>query len=181
MFNTQCEPDRTRRPEAEILEDVAERVATECLRVCPRLPRTLDGKDCAVTGGLLPIVHCGFTDCDWSLKLADMPTDNEKRIEPALEETFRRAVDHPCDQRLREHIMSEHRSCLSDRATPIHWLPSDDSLLWDIYKAALSFRERECIPVAGPSIDRRAFQYTSYVYSDARIRSLICFCCAQIK
>ena len=61
------------------------------------------------------------------------------------------------------NIMSEHRSCLSDRTTPIRLLPLSDSLLWDIYKAALSIRERECIPVAGPSIDRRAFQYTSYV------------------
>ena len=158
MFNIQCAPDRTRKPEAEILKDAARRVATECLRPRPRLPLAPDGKDCAVTGGFLPIVHCGFTACDWTLTLADMPTDNGERNEPALEETFRRAVDHPCDQRLKEHIMSEHRSCLLDRATPIHWLPSDHSLISDIYKAALSFRERECIPVAGPSIDRRAFQ-----------------------
>ena len=110
-----------------------------------------------------------------------MATDHGERNEIVLEATFRRAVDHPCDQRLKAHIMSEHRSCLFDRAKPIHWLVPDDSLLWDIYKAALSFRERECVPVAGPSIGRRAFQHTSYVYSDARIRSLICVCCAQIK
>ena len=63
MFNIQCAPDRTRKPEAEILEDVARCVATECLRLRPRLPLALDGKDSPLTGGLLPIVHCGFTDC----------------------------------------------------------------------------------------------------------------------
>ena len=146
-----------------------------------RLPLVVDGQDDAVFGGLWPLVHCGFANCSWYLTLGDMPTDYSEKNALVLEEQFRTVVDHPCDQRLKEHIMSEHRSCILARAKSITWLPVDSSLLWDIYKGALSFREREGIPAAGPSVDRRAFQYTSYVYSDARILSLICFCCAQIE
>ena len=52
---------------------------------------------------------------------------------------------------------------------------------WGLYKAALSIKERQQIPIVGPSVDRRAFEHTSHVYNDDRIRSLICFACAQVK
>ncbi len=50
-----------------------------------------------------------------------------------------------------------------------------------LYKAALSAQERCSIPVAGASVDRRAFEYTGHVYNDECIRSLVCFACAQVK
>ena len=53
--------------------------------------------------------------------------------------------------------------------------------MWDLYKAALSTQERRGIPIVGASVERRVFEYTTHVYNDERIRSLICFACAQVK
>ena len=55
------------------------------------------------------------------------------------------------------------------------------SYQWDLYKAALSAQERNSVPVAGPSIDRRVCEYTADVYNADCIRILICFACAQVK
>ena len=37
------------------------------------------------------------------------------------------------------------------------------------------------MPIVGPSVDRRCMDHLVQVYNDRRIRSLICFCCAQVK
>ena len=76
---------------------------------------------------------------------------------------FRTCVDHPCDVALKEHIMSTHKSSIESFLQEVTWLAVDKDLLWDVYKAGISYKERIGIPVSGPSIDRRAFQYTSYV------------------
>ena len=52
---------------------------------------------------------------------------------------------------------------------------------WDIYKEALAVQERCSIPVAGPSVERRVFEYMAHVYNDDRVRALICFACARVK
>ena len=56
-----------------------------------------------------------------------------------------------------------------------------EELVWDVYKGALSAQGSRCFPIAGFSVERRVFEYTAHVYNDERIRSLICFACAQIK
>ena len=82
---------------------------------------------------------------------------------------------------LKEHIYAQHQDVLfSLSASASEFLPHKD-YIWDIYKAGLSVKERESIPIVGPAVDRRAFQRTSYVYSDTRIRCLMCFCCNQKK
>ena len=51
--------------------------------------------------------------------------------------------------------------------------------MWHCYREALSAQERRGVPCVGISVDRRAMEEASVWYSDARIRSLICFVCAQ--
>lgn len=82
---------------------------------------------------------------------------------------------------LRKHILAVHSAEIIKLTKPIFESSSLALHIWDIYKQALGVRERMTTPIAGPSVDRRVFQYTSYVYNDHRIRSLICFSCAQIK
>ena len=52
---------------------------------------------------------------------------------------------------------------------------------WDVYKEALAVCERSTESVAGPSIDRRALEYTLQLYNDDMVRSLICGICARIR
>ena len=135
----------------------------------------------ANTGGALPLVNCACIGCTWSLHLRDMPEDRGDDNTPAVEQTFRHHEEHPCDQLLRKHILEVHSSEITNLIQPIFENSSFALHIWDIYKEALGVRERMTTPIAGPSVDRRVFQYTSYVYNDHRIRSLICLSCAQIK
>ena len=51
----------------------------------------------------------------------------------------------------------------------------------DYYTEAIAEKERKGIPTVGPSIDRRTMEHVTEAYSSERIRSLICFVCAQIR
>ena len=51
---------------------------------------------------------------------------------------------------------------------------------WDIYREALAVQERKKWPTVGAAIDRRIFAYTSFVYSDVKIKAHICYACAGI-
>ena len=56
-----------------------------------------------------------------------------------------------------------------------------DSLMWaKDYQQALAVKERQAIPVVGEAIDRRAFEQTTLMYNDEKIKCLICFVCACI-
>ena len=94
---------------------------------------------------------------------------------------FRHDAEHPADQMLRKHVLETHNVQMLDIVEPILQDYAISPLLWDFYKGALSFQDPRTIPIVGPSVDRRSFQATSYVFSNARIRSLICFTCNQIK
>ena len=47
------------------------------------------------------------------------------------------------------------------------------------YVAAIDEKEREGMPLIGPSVDRRMFQMLARVADSASVRSLACFACAQ--
>ena len=49
------------------------------------------------------------------------------------------------------------------------------------YMAAVREKEREHVPLVGPSVDRRTFTYLAKVASNDNIKSLMCFCCGQIQ
>ena len=137
----------------------------------------------ASTGGALPLVSCACVGCTWSLHLRDVPEDRGDDNTGDVNDAFRQDAEHPCDQKLRQHILGVHRAAITQLIQPIFESGnlSFSQQIWDIYKEALSVRERMTIPIAGPSVDRRVFQSTRYVFNAQRIRSLICFCCAQIK
>ena len=50
-----------------------------------------------------------------------------------------------------------------------------------MYKQAIAVVERRGVPTVGPSVDRGATEHLVQRYNDRRIRSLVCFCCAQVK
>ena len=51
---------------------------------------------------------------------------------------------------------------------------------YDYYLEAIACREREQMPVVGPSIDRRVFRHIRISQSEGEVRALICFCCARV-
>ena len=53
--------------------------------------------------------------------------------------------------------------------------------VFDFYSAAISSIERRNVPKVGYSIDRRSFGQVMQCYNDEKVRSLICFVCAQVK
>ena len=72
---------------------------------------------------------------------------------------------------LADHVRRAHLRALD--------LPHDSEM--DFYVAAIEMKEREHMPAVGPSIDRRQFGHLQQFASSARVHSLICFICAQIK
>ena len=138
-------------------------------------------------GGRLPPVSCAVQGCAWwgghpicRAELADDP-------------------EHPWDRELRAHVTVDHQDLLesiavdvlgdlADHASRAFAVAADDTdeelvkkLLWHLFKEAIAVKEREAIPIVGPSVDRRSFDHLAQVYTDATIRQLICFCCAQSK
>ena len=49
------------------------------------------------------------------------------------------------------------------------------------YTAAVSEREREHMPVIGPSVDRRALRLVNAVCNSTTVCSLSCFCCSHVR
>ena len=54
---------------------------------------------------------------------------------------------------------------------------ADDVLAY--YAYAIDEKEREGMPLTGPSIDRRMFQMLSRLADSTSIQALACFACAQ--
>ena len=52
---------------------------------------------------------------------------------------------------------------------------------YDYYLEAIACREREQMPVVGPSIDRRVFRHIRLSQSDEAVRALVCMCCARVS
>ena len=86
-----------------------------------------------VTDGILwPLAHCAFSGCNWI-------GDN--------------------DEQLRIHVISHHAALLRHTISSVQTLAEEDKdahVLWTFYCAAVEEKERECIPLLGPTRDRRA-------------------------
>ena len=144
----------------------------QCLRDHVTMPADPENLEISLTdaacGGRLPPVSCAFRGCSWSgggwSSLSSYEDDCE----------------HPWDQQLRGHIAARHTEHIAPIVIPLLGGARAQELQWDLYKGALSFQERRQMPCVGPSVDRRVFEYTSHVYNDQCIRSLICFACAQV-
>ena len=175
MFAIRTSTDRPRKPESDLLSESVERTAVH-LRDRVTMPANPANMELSITepdivdsGARLPPVSCAFRKCGW--KGGGETTDK----------CYRDDCEHPWDQQLREHVLAEHRGELLEDAASLEDYRSAGDILWDLYKAALSIKERQQIPIVGPSVDHRAFEHTSHVCDDDRIRSLICFACAQVK
>ena len=167
MFRIRAEPDPPRKPERQRRMDAAANLA-EHLRARVTLPAEFEAETNVQakldSGDRLPPVSCAFKQCTWSVVGI-----------PVTAADVRGCSEHPWGRRLREHVLQTHQQELLDIVGDL------DQDYWDLYKQALAMKERQCIPVTGVSVDRRAFEYTLQVYNEQTVRSLICCACARIR
>ena len=91
-----------------------------------------------------PVVSRAFRGCTWDLA-----------AHATLKEAYEDDPEHPWDQELRTHALSAHGSMLTRAAEKILGVRAAESSTWDLYKEALSVRERLHVPITGPSVERR--------------------------
>ena len=72
-------------------------------------------------------------------------------------------------------MLNEHTEQILEDARSLEQVESIMPLRWDLYKEAIAVKERQIVPVVGPSVDRRAFDRLAHVYNDKVICQLICF------
>ena len=175
MFGIKIRSERLRKPEPDLLLEAAQMIAEKYLRDQVTLPADPDDtrkslpRQNSESGGWLPLVSCGFLGCDW----------NDSTINHEFE--YEDDPEHPCDQRLRAHVISKHGHTIHGEACKIIGQEKALKCRWDKYKEALAVKERKSIPVAGASVDRRACEATARVFNDACVRALICSACARVK
>ena len=160
------------KPFHDRLLDAAESLANK-LRNRPTMPAhpqdaTRSWMD-VTSGGRLPPVSCAFRGCSWyggnKVKVIYARTDPE----------------HPWDQELKQHVLSKHNQDITEASRNLAAPLNMPDFNWDLYNQAIAVKERRSVPIVGPSIDRRVMEHIVQVYNDTCVRSLICFCCAQIK
>jgi len=141
-------------------QDAAQMVCghlADLMRARPTLPPdTQDSKRSWLhvqSGCNLPLWHCAFQGCMWHGSCA---SDLEAHLKCAHAENF-----------------------ATSRATA----PRQTSIYgnMDLYEEAIAIRERDQIPLVGPSVDRRSIGLLTKDYNNKSVRSLICFVCGQIK
>ena len=173
MFAVTVDTQQPRTTREDLLHEVAAQLA-KSLRDRPTMP--MDPVDATkawsdvASGVRLPPVSCAFKGCTWCSASV-----------PPLETMVQDDPEHPFEQLLREHVCREHGPEIQ-RCIPPEL--QEESLLawaWDLYKLAIAGIERSQVPVVGASVDRRTQDHLAQVYNDVKIRSLICFCCAQVK
>ena len=174
MFGIQVEANRERKPECDLMSEAAAAIAKQCLRDKVTLPCHPTDASTSWTdldsGGNLPAVSCAFLGCRWC--------GSESA---SCDAEYYDDCEHPWDQELRHHVITTHGATICGVTAPYIEKNRMEELMWDLYKEALSVQERQQIPSVGYSVERRTFKYATHVYNDNRIRSLICFACAQIK
>ena len=119
------------------------------------------------SGVKFPVLHCAFSGCSWTRDL--------KQHEIA-------AVKHnSLEHYLINHLKAAHRDQI---ALPETLWPDTRRGDWDMlayYTAAVAERERERMPVIGPSVDRRTLRLLNAVCNSSTVCSLACFCCCQVR
>ncbi len=105
------------------------------------------------SGVSFPLAHCAVKGCSWTIDTLE-PGDS-------------------VEQEIRLHIAGVHAADMQ--------LSNAGLDLMAYYNAAIAERERENMPLIGPSIDRRVFKWLQRACNSETVRSLICFVCAQVK
>jgi hypothetical protein len=131
----------------------------------------------------LPLVHCAFKGCDWS---AD-PKASELQHWQLEWLLYRHLGDrHNCKTAADDEKMKEvfelagketrrRRGSDQKRNGRVKFLQ-----VISYYTAAVCQREREHMPLIGPTNDRRMLALVTKLASSNTIQSLLCFCCDQI-
>ena len=88
---------------------------------------------------------------------------------------------HAWDAELKVHVLQCHGDHLAQLLDAAQLRGDDTDLIWHTYNAAVAAKEREDVPVTGPSVDRRSMEYTQQVYNDEMVWSLMCFCCPRTR
>ena len=157
LFHVAVEPEKWwKTAEDEDLEKI-HAVSTR-LRMRPLLPPhpqdpTRDWVN-VCDGIRFPLSHCAFAGCSWTGKHSDDIDD---------------------------HILQAHGAEIATLVHPDPDLLDLKSEYMAYYIAAIAEKERDGLPIIGSSLDRRTFEHLREVYRSERIRSLVCFICAQIR
>ena len=114
------------------------------------------------TGVAFPRLHCAFAGCSWT---------DRGRPEALVRLTQ--------DEKNFDCVLAQHLQMAHSRDMRLG--PKRNEYILDYYCAAVAAREREHMPSVGVSIDRRTFKSLSEVYNSTKIRSLVCFVCAQVR
>jgi hypothetical protein len=174
IFHVECvTSEAPRTPEDADLARIR-RLAAH-MRKYPLLPPDPDSPEESfmdVDSGMeLPSLHCAFRACLWT---ATVPDDDHWGMERRLEEHIR--SEHG-DQQMSEVLAHIKQLREKERVqTP------EDPLLRAVayYTAAICEREREHVPLLGPSIDRRSLSLVCKLARSENLQALICFGCAQL-
>ena len=119
------------------------------------------------SGVKFPVLHCAFSGCSWTRDL--------KQHEIA------KVQHNSLEHYLINHLNDAHRD---EMALPETLSPATRQGDWDMlayYTAAVAERERERMPVIGPSVDRRTLRLLNAVCNSSTVCSLACFCCCQVR
>jgi hypothetical protein len=106
------------------------------------------------SGVNFPLAHCAIKGCSWTLDTLKPGRDS-------------------VEQEIRLHVADVHAADMQ--------LSRADPNLMAYYVAAIAERERENMPLIGPSIDRRVFKLVQRACNSDAVQSLMCFVCAQVK
>lgn len=168
MGRLRVKADRKRKHSFEWQHEAAAKLAHRQLRSRPTIPPALEAmvnvNECIDQCQRLPPVSCAFKGCDWNGAWSENISNDTTK-----------ASESPYDRQLRDHVLNTHIHQIKDALNFQH------GDLWDVYKQAISVKERENVPVVGPAIDRRSIDHTLCAYNDRNIKYLICFACARIR
>ena len=174
MFDVRVKEKRERKHVHDLWREVAAELARGHLRKHVTMPFATDATtefwiDQVKSGGRLPPVSCAFVGCSWCG--GSVFSDSDLQDDP----------EHPWDQQLRAHILSEHAAVIQSTSDAVFKGAGTSTHIWDTYKLALSCKEQSSIPIVGASVDRRMFEVLQATYNDRTIRVLMCFCCPTKK
>jgi hypothetical protein len=153
----------------ETTEDMVDRhvcaLATE-LRDFPLLPpdptdATRAWRGDVHSGEVLPHAHCTFSGCAW----------------------VHQAANVCADEAISDHLGDVHADAFLRFAAcpePVKGAKASVANRMAYYCAAIRVRERAHMPRIGLSVDRRTAGHVREDFSDSKVRSLICMCCAQV-
>ena len=168
LFHVEVDPEREFiTAEDQDLEHI--RTLAQHLRPYPLLPpdgsKPGDSFMNVDSGARLPTCHCAFHGCTaftnrcfdeqhWGMEKWLFDHLLEVHAHAEMKEIFAQCCDTPLDKK--------------------------EMTLLAYYTAAVAEREREHVPLIGPSVDRRSLAFLNQLCRSRNVDSQICFVCAQI-